>query len=92
MTFEAHCLSCHGDQAVGIGNGPDLRRSAVVLDKQAFDAIVRKGTLEERGMAKFPELSDAKLEEIRHYIRKRMADLREHGPGAGLSPSTTVAY
>ncbi len=92
MTFEAHCLSCHGDQAVGIGNGPDLRRSAVVLDKEAFDAIVRKGTLEERGMAKFPELSDAKLEEIRHYIRKRMADLRKGGPGAGLSPSTTVAY
>ena len=92
ITFETHCLSCHGDQAVGIGNGPDLRRSAVVLDSAAFDAIVRQGTLEARGMAKFPELSDTRLEDLRHYIRKRMGDLREKGPGAGLAPGTGIAY
>jgi len=92
LAFEAHCLSCHGDSAIGIGNGPDLRRSATVLDKKAFDSIVRGGALEERGMAKFPEFSDAMLENIRHYLRSRMADLREGQAGRGQSPATTIAH
>jgi quinohemoprotein ethanol dehydrogenase len=93
MAYEAHCLSCHGDSAVGIGNGPDLRRSAVVLDKAIFDDIVRGGSLESRGMAKFPELSDTTLWNIRHYIRKRMKDLREQGPGADMTPpGYSIAY
>lgn len=93
IAFETHCLSCHGSSAVGIGNGPDVRRSSIVLDKATFDAIVREGTLEERGMAKFPEFSDAKLENIRHYIRSRMADLRAGKLGGRQPPgSSAIAY
>jgi quinohemoprotein ethanol dehydrogenase len=92
IAFQTHCLSCHGDQATGIGNGPDVRRSALVLDKAAFDAAVRGGSLEQRGMAKFPEFSDAKLENIRHYIRARMAELRSGKPGGAQMPGTTIAH
>lgn len=90
IAYEMHCLSCHGDSAIGIGNGPDLRRSSMVLDKAAFDSIVRGGALEDRGMAKFPEFSDKTLENIRHYIRSRMADLREGK--TGQAGGTTIAH
>jgi quinohemoprotein ethanol dehydrogenase len=74
--YETHCLSCHGDRAVGIGNGPDLRRSAIPLDADAFAAVVRDGALEPRGMPRFAEFDAAKVEDIRHYLRSRMAQLR----------------
>jgi quinohemoprotein ethanol dehydrogenase len=71
--------------AVGIGNGPDLRRSAVILDKDTFHQVVRHGALEERGMPKYAEFSDAKVEDIRHYLRSRAAELRGES-GAATSP------
>jgi quinohemoprotein ethanol dehydrogenase len=76
MAFAVHCLQCHGDQAIGIGNGPDLRRSVIPLNGDAFERIVRDGVLETRGMPKYPEFSDQKLEDIRHYIRAQMTQLR----------------
>ena len=95
MAFAIHCLQCHGDQAIGIGNGPDLRRSSVPLDKKTFEAVVRGGALEANGMPKYAEFSDTKLENIRHYIRSRMADLRESGNGAaskGAEAGGTIRY
>ncbi len=82
MAFSTHCLVCHGSMAVGSTQGPDLRRSAYPLDKAAFDSIVRGGALQERGMPRFQEFSDAKLEEIRYYIRARAAELRGAGSPA----------
>lgn len=76
IAYETHCLSCHGDRAVGIGNGPDLRRSVMPLDAAAFEAVVIAGALETRGMPRFGEFDRAKAEDIRHYLRSRMAQLR----------------
>jgi quinohemoprotein ethanol dehydrogenase len=76
MTYELICSTCHGSAAIGIGNGPDLRRSAVIQSPEAFDQVVRGGVLAARGMPKYPEFDDAKLEAIRHYLRSRAADLR----------------
>jgi quinohemoprotein ethanol dehydrogenase len=76
MPYQMHCLSCHGDQAIGLGQGPDLRRSPVPQDAATFDKIVRGGMLEARGMPKFAEFPDEKLEAIRYYIRARAAELR----------------
>ncbi len=87
--FSTHCLSCHGDQAIGIGQGPDLRRSAMAQDAAAFDQVVRGGALEARGMPKFAEFPDAKLEDIRHYIRARMGELRA-GAGGQVRRSDRV--
>ncbi|HEY3731437.1 MAG TPA: PQQ-dependent dehydrogenase, methanol/ethanol family [Steroidobacteraceae bacterium] len=65
------CLLCHGTAAVAGGNAPDLRASSVPLSFDAFAAVVRGGTLIKRGMPAFPELSDAQLNSIRHYLRAR---------------------
>ncbi|MCB2079884.1 MAG: PQQ-dependent dehydrogenase, methanol/ethanol family [Novosphingobium sp.] len=81
VAYSMHCLACHGDQAIGIGQGPDLRRSGVPLDAKTFEQVVRQGTLEVRGMPRFGEFPDAKVENIRHYLRSRMADLRKRLAG-----------
>ncbi|MFA7602690.1 MAG: PQQ-dependent dehydrogenase, methanol/ethanol family [Novosphingobium sp.] len=83
MAFSRHCLNCHGSLAVGSSQGPDLRRSPIPLDKAAFEQVVRGGALEVQGMPGFGELSDAKLEDIRYYLRARAAELR----GQGSAPS-----
>lgn len=82
--YEMQCQACHGSMVIGIGNGPDLRRSPIPLDPQAFAQVVRGGALESRGMPKFGEYDDAKLEAIRHYIRARAAELRG-GPEQGAA-------
>jgi quinohemoprotein ethanol dehydrogenase len=65
------CLLCHGTGVVAGGNAPDLRASPVLLSDAAFAAIVRDGTLVSRGMPQFPELSDAQLDSLRHFVRAR---------------------
>ena len=79
--FGGKCVMCHGPGAVASGQAPDLRASAVVLSASAFLAVVRGGSLRARGMPRFPELSDARLEELRHYIRlEANAGLRARRP------------
>ncbi|MFT4027079.1 MAG: PQQ-dependent dehydrogenase, methanol/ethanol family [Novosphingobium sp.] len=86
IAYETHCSTCHGSSAIGIGNGPDLRRSAVPLDSATFAQVVRAGLLEPRGMPRFGEFDDAKLEAIRQYLRSRAADLRK-GAAAKSAPT-----
>ena len=57
----SRCMLCHGPGAVAGGSAPDLRASAVVLSGESFASVVRDGTLEARGMPKFPELTDREL-------------------------------
>lgn len=88
--FATHCTTCHGDMAIGISNGPDLRRSAIPPDPDAFDLVVRKGALEARGMPRFPEFDDAKLENIRYYIRARAEKLRHPDPTPPARPRAST--
>ncbi len=88
VAYGAHCYTCHGALAIGIGNGPDLRRSAVPLDRETFHQVVRAGLLEERGMPRFGEFSEAKAEDIREYLRSRAAELRAQGIGKSGKPAT----
>src|SRR5581483_10788807 len=73
--FNAHCITCHGWQAIAGGQAPDLRGSPVPLSPQALDSIVRGGALVQNGMPKFGELSDQEMIALRQYIRSRMNDL-----------------
>ncbi|MCY3840327.1 MAG: hypothetical protein OXH09_17045 [Gammaproteobacteria bacterium] len=57
--------------AVSGGASPDPRASPIILSDVAFEAVVRKGTLVERGMPAFPDLSNRHLEALQHYIRQR---------------------
>ena len=65
------CGGCHGTAAVPAGMAPDLRASPILLDQQAFYSIVRDGALVSRAMPAHPDISDADLESIRHYIRQQ---------------------
>jgi quinohemoprotein ethanol dehydrogenase len=71
------CLVCHGMNAIGGGTAPDLRYSPVILDSDAFRAIVKEGALLPNGMPPFPTLDDAQLEAIRYYLRARAKEAPE---------------
>ena len=71
QTLFNNCLMCHGVSAVAGGYAPDLRGSAAVLAARTFEAIVRSGALESRGMPRFAELGDRELADLRAFIRSR---------------------
>ena len=67
-----NCLTCHGGLARSAGLNPDLRRSAVIGDRDSFHAVVGEGILAERGMVGFAKVySPAEIEAIRAYIISR---------------------
>ena len=65
------CRHCHGPNAIAGGMAPDLRASPIPLDSTVFAMVVKEGLKVEMGMPAFPNLSDEKLEMIRHYIRQK---------------------
>ncbi len=65
------CAACHGKGLVSAGApGPDLRESAIALDKEAFRAVVMDGILKDKGMPGIPYFDAPKVEMIRQYIRQ----------------------
>jgi quinohemoprotein ethanol dehydrogenase len=80
--FGARCTMCHGPGAIAAGQAPDLRASPVVLSPEAFAAVVREGGLLARGMPRYAEFSDARLEELRHYIRRQASSALARTPPA----------
>jgi len=77
IAFMTHCSTCHGEMALGLANGPDLRRSALLADKAAFDGVVRGGAMRATGMPAYPEFDDGKLESIRQFLRAQAGRLRK---------------
>lgn len=71
MTYDLHCLGCHGIDAVAQGNAPDLRASPVLRSAEAFDDIVRHGKLIAAGMPRFDDVSADELSDVRQFIRSR---------------------
>ena len=69
--IEGICWYCHGMGVVAGGAAPDLRASPTVLNKDTFYSIVRGGSLTDKGMPVFSDLTDQELEGIRHYIRQQ---------------------
>lgn len=76
LQFANHCGICHGGGAVGAGQAPDLRMSAIVPVGESFTDIVRGGALVDNGMPRFEELDDRTVEAIRHYVRSEAAVAR----------------
>ncbi|MDE8653298.1 PQQ-dependent dehydrogenase, methanol/ethanol family [Novosphingobium album (ex Liu et al. 2023)] len=79
--FAAHCGTCHGALAIGSTQGPDLRRSPLILDRAAFAQVVKAGALEARGMPRFGEFEDGKVEGLRQYLLQRSAELARDQAG-----------
>ncbi|WP_229814246.1 PQQ-dependent dehydrogenase, methanol/ethanol family [Novosphingobium colocasiae] len=70
--FETTCAWCHGSGAQSSGVAPDLRRSPLLADSQAWRAVVIDGALADQGMAGFPDLfSPADAEALRAYVASR---------------------
>jgi mono/diheme cytochrome c family protein len=70
--FVVQCGSCHGANARGDDNGPDLVRSEIVLDDEQGNLIgpvVRKGRPNE-GMPAF-DLPDAQMQDLAAFLRER---------------------
>jgi len=65
------CFNCHGGGMFGGGMSPDLRASAIALDKAAFASVVRDGSKINMGMPSYPDISDQELEALQHFIRLR---------------------
>jgi quinohemoprotein ethanol dehydrogenase len=83
------CALCHGNAAIAAGHAPDLRRSPIPLSPDAFAKIVRGGALEARGMPKYPEYTDGRLEDLRQYIRTQAWRGRT-GESARISETSTM--
>lgn len=75
--YNLRCIACHGINVESGGTAPDLRMSAVPQTAEAFRAVVHDGALEENGMPRFAEFSDAELAALRQFLRSRAADLRQ---------------
>jgi quinohemoprotein ethanol dehydrogenase len=78
--FANICSLCHGGTARSSGLNPDLRRSAILADKDAWNAIVIGGALKNRGMISFSRwLSPEDAEAVRGYVAERARHLAEQG-------------
>jgi quinohemoprotein ethanol dehydrogenase len=71
QAYSDRCATCHGAGALAGGSAPDLLRSAVPLDANAFANFVRNSPLVSRGMPAFGEVPQQELVGIAHYLRQR---------------------
>ncbi len=73
-SFTQYCTACHG----GGSFLPDVRTSPILLQKEAWKAVVHDGALKDRGMAAFEKfLSEAETENVRAYL---LSTLRKPSP------------
>jgi PQQ-dependent dehydrogenase (methanol/ethanol family) len=72
-----NCLLCHGFGAYSNGVVPDLRRSPMLSNKAAWDAVVLGGAKESLGMPNWSgKLSPEDVEAVRAYIADRAKQLK----------------
>lgn len=78
--YENTCALCHGTTARSSGVVPDLRRAAVLADKDAWNSIVIGGALKDNGMISFRQwLSADDAEAVRAYVAGRSHNLAVNG-------------
>jgi len=86
--YAVSCASCHGSEARGGESGPNLIRSAVVLDDQNGELllpIVRAGR-PERGMPPRPDLTEPQVRDIATFLR----NLRTSGRDPARNRPATI--
>lgn len=67
--YARYCAVCHAPGAVGSTVLPDLRRSGTLSNPASWQAVVREGMLQGRGMASFAEsLSADESNAIREWV------------------------
>tara|TARA_Y100000590_G_scaffold129511_2_gene148070 strand:+ start:3049 stop:5130 length:2082 start_codon:yes stop_codon:yes gene_type:complete len=68
--YHRSCVACHGPNLLADGAAPDLLRSRTTESLDSLVKILHQGTLLERGMPPYPELSIREIEGLQHFIRK----------------------
>lgn len=91
--YHAACHGCHGGGLQSAGApGPDLRESALAMDKGAFSRVLREGVLLSRGMPRFASVTQEQASQIYSYIRAgaraKLTGTNAHGSPA---PPTSEA-
>jgi cytochrome c oxidase cbb3-type subunit III len=74
--WAAECINCHGSQARGTDNGPNLTRSLVVLrDRYGSElgTFLKRGHKMQGGAAA-STLSDEQILDLAHFLRQRVND------------------
>jgi mono/diheme cytochrome c family protein len=74
--WAAECINCHGTQARGTDNGPNLTRSLVVLrDRYGSELgpFLKRGHKMQSGAAS-TTLSDEQITNLAHFLRQRVND------------------
>lgn len=67
--YARYCAVCHAPGAVGSTVLPDLRRSGTLSNPASWQAVVREGMLQSRGMANFADsLSAEESNAIREWV------------------------
>ncbi len=78
--FETTCAMCHGAGAHSSGVLPDLRRSGVLANADAWKEILINGALQDQGMVSFKKwLSPTDVEDVRGYVATRAKALKKNG-------------
>ena len=67
--YSESCMLCHGGGVISGGFAPDLRASPLSQTYASFKAVVVRGT-PEKGMPRYPDLTEAQLSGLFHYIRR----------------------
>src|SRR5262245_48252270 len=76
--YVPNCGFCHGADARGATQGPDLARSLLVYNDQngaQIGALIRTGRAD-KGMPAFPNLSDAQIADIALFLHERVEAAR----------------
>ena len=69
LLYDQICSGCHGADATANGGAPDVRGSALALDRSAFTTLLQRAPLLNQGMPQFDDFSDADIEALYQYIR-----------------------
>ncbi len=81
--FANNCAICHGQGGAARATFPDLRRSVMITNQVAFDAVVMDGALGARGMGAFADrLRPGDSEAVRAYLIQQ-ADVARNAPAPG---------
>lgn len=76
--YAVHCSGCHSVGALSANVVPDLRRSGISSNSQAWQSVVREGVLTDRGMVSFADtLTPQEAESIRAYVVDRAREASE---------------
>lgn len=66
------CHGCHGKDAQSYGApGPDLRESAIALERAALWSVLHEGALLSKGMPRFPNYTEEQVGQIHAFIRSK---------------------